>query len=121
MIHLIFSDYLSKQQSLSRRMADFMWNCSIRQFNMGVNLMESFFGRSREQDVPAAIKQKAAAVPSAEQENLEVVAMNRMKSGHAPPPEVYDIRNRGKIDWSKAPDWARPADPEAFEGCAHEG
>jgi hypothetical protein len=44
-----------------------------------------------------------------------------MRQGLAPPREVYEVQNRGRIDWTTAPDWARPADPELFEGCGHEG
>jgi hypothetical protein len=52
---------------------------------------------------------------------LERCAAERMKKGLAPPREIYEVQNRGRIDWSKYPDWARPVDPELFEGSAHEG
>jgi len=39
----------------------------------------------------------------------------------AAPREIYDIRNRDRVDWSTLPEWARPSDPDLFEGCAHEG
>ena len=32
---------------------------------------------------------------------------------------VYDAQNRGRIDWSRFPEWAWPTDPEVFTG--HEG
>jgi hypothetical protein len=51
---------------------------------------------------------------------LECRALERVRRGLAPPAEVYAARNRGRIDWSKFPDWARPSDPEMFEG-GHEG
>ena len=47
-------------------------------------------------------------------------ARQRTQQGLAPPREIYDVRNRGRIDWSNVPDWAKAVDPELFEG-AHEG
>ena len=37
------------------------------------------------------------------------------------PREVYQAPYRNLIDWSRFPDWARPSDPEMFEGSGHEG
>jgi hypothetical protein len=54
-------------------------------------------------------------------EKLEHTAAERAREGRAPPREVYEVKNRGRIDWSRFPNWARPSDPELFEGCAHEG
>jgi hypothetical protein len=68
-----------------------------------------------------------ASVPSAptrcseDAATLEAKALERLGKGLAPPREVYDVRNRGRIDWTHFPEWAQPADPELFEGCAHEG
>ena len=49
------------------------------------------------------------------------LAEQRMRNGLAPPPEIYRIENRRRIDWLRFPDWARPVDPQLFEGCCHEG
>ena len=49
------------------------------------------------------------------------LAMTRVQRGLAPPPELYRVRDRSLIDWSVFPEWARPIDPEVFEGCSHEG
>ena len=54
-------------------------------------------------------------------EELTRVAIARMQQGFTPPAEVYQIQHRSRIDWTKFPDWARPIDPEAFDGCCHEG
>ena len=54
-------------------------------------------------------------------ETLEQYALERARKGLAPPREVYNAQNRGRIDWSRFPEWARPIDPEVFEGSAHEG
>lgn len=45
----------------------------------------------------------------------------RLDRGLAPPAEAYRLPHRDQIDWSEVPDWARPTDPELFEGCGHEG
>jgi len=49
------------------------------------------------------------------------LAEQRMRNGLAPPPEIYRIENRRRIDWLRFPAWARPVDPELFDGCCHEG
>ena len=54
-------------------------------------------------------------------EALIKLAEHRMRLGLAPPPEIYRIEYRHRIDWLKFPDWARPVDPQVFEGCGHEG
>jgi len=54
-------------------------------------------------------------------QSLEQVALERTQKGLSPPREVYDVQNRSRIDWSRFPEWARPIDPDVFEGTAHEG
>jgi hypothetical protein len=54
-------------------------------------------------------------------ETLEQYALERARKGLAPPREVYNAQNRSRIDWSRFPEWAKPIDPELFEGSAHEG
>ena len=44
-----------------------------------------------------------------------------VERGFAPPAEIYRVEYRSHIDWATFPSWARPQDPEAFEGCCHEG
>jgi hypothetical protein len=41
--------------------------------------------------------------------------------GFAPPAEIYRVEHRRLVDWATFPSWARPQDPDAFEGCCHEG
>ena len=45
----------------------------------------------------------------------------RLSQGLAPPAEIYHVQNRNKIDWARIPEWARPLDPDLFDGCVHEG
>jgi hypothetical protein len=53
-------------------------------------------------------------------EDLVRTAIDRMRQGLAPPREVHAFPHRERIDWSLFPEWARPTDPDLFEG-AHEG
>ena len=54
-------------------------------------------------------------------EELFEIAALRMRHGLAPPAEIYQVQYRSRMNWSDFPDWARPVDPEAFDGCCHEG
>jgi len=54
-------------------------------------------------------------------EGLMSLALERTKKGLAPPREVYLTPLRNQIDWKAFPEWARPSDPDLFEGCGHEG
>ena len=49
------------------------------------------------------------------------LAEQRMSHGFAPPPEIYRIEYRRRIDWLQFPGWARPVDPQVFDGCCHQG
>jgi hypothetical protein len=53
--------------------------------------------------------------------SLEERVRQRTQQGLAPPREIYNIRNRDRVDWSTLPEWARPSDADHFEGCVHEG
>jgi hypothetical protein len=54
-------------------------------------------------------------------DRLTELAEWRMRRGLAPPPEIYRVEYRRRIDWLRFPAWARPVDPELFDGCCHEG
>ena len=54
-------------------------------------------------------------------EELAAIAMARMQQGFAPPPEVYQVQYRSRINWADFPAWAHPVDPSVFDGCCHEG
>lgn len=53
--------------------------------------------------------------------SLEEQALERLRKGLSPPREIYELPYRGRVNWSEFPIWARPTDPEVFEGCSHEG
>lgn len=63
-------------------------------------------------------QRSAAGSPS---QQLAEEVRRRLSRGLAPPREAYLVHNRRMIDWSQAPEWARPIDPELFDGCGHEG
>ncbi len=59
--------------------------------------------------------------PSPSEQQLIDRALWCVKRGFAPPAEIYRVEHRRNIDWANFPSWARPVDPEVFEGCCHEG
>ena len=63
----------------------------------------------------------AAAAPADPTAGLLARALARAKQGLAPPREVYAAPYRDQINWAEFPAWARPSDPELYEGCTHEG
>jgi hypothetical protein len=70
---------------------------------------------------PARRSEAARCTAGPGDEELIHRAEERAKKGLAPPREIYQSPYRTRIDWSRFPDWARPSDPELFEGCSHEG
>jgi hypothetical protein len=83
------------------------------QYRLGASVLDALGAKSTKLDVRRAKPEMP--------QSLESRARERMQKGLPPPREVYDAQNRGRIDWTSAPDWARPVDPELFEGCGHEG
>jgi hypothetical protein len=90
------------------------WKLFEAQYQAGLSIVEAALG---------VAGQGAGAGPggAGELERLERLAAERASQGLAPPPEVYRAPYRGRIDWGRFPEWARPSDPELFEGTAHEG
>jgi hypothetical protein len=68
-----------------------------------------------------APRAQGAPTRTAPVEDLLQRATDRMALGLAPPREIYQLPYRARIDWSRFPEWARPIDPELFEGTGHEG
>ncbi len=100
------------------RMLYLPWTFYLRQCEMGYRRLASNMDflqiRERGNPVPSTTTQK-------DKESLEKLARERVKEGLAPPPEIYLSPTREQIDWLQFPLWARPSDPELFEGSAHEG
>ena len=83
------------------------WMVLDAQYAAGIELLDAVAGR------PAVTKPTP--------HSLEQAALERTRKGLSPPREVYEAQNRGRIDWSLFPEWARPIDPDVYEGTAHEG
>jgi hypothetical protein len=70
---------------------------------------------------PEATSKARQSTFDVELEKLKRLAAERISQGLAPPREIYQVPYRSHIDWTTFPDWARPSDPEMYEGCSHEG
>jgi len=120
----MLTNYQRNYQFLSKavtNMSGNQWHLLATQSQLGINLWKAMLGvfptvgSSVEPQGEVAASESASTAAS-----LESRATERLKSGFAPPREIYDVQNRGRIDWTSLPDWARPVDPDLFEG-GHEG
>ena len=64
---------------------------------------------------------KATSTEELHDDALIELAENLSRQGFAPPSRIYQVEYRRRIDWSRFPSWARPVNPEDFDGCCHEG
>ena len=71
--------------------------------------------------VAAVLGQGVRPAAPAAPPTLAEEATARLRQGLAPPRAIYDVQNRELVDWASLPGWARPVDPEMFEGTGHEG
>src|SRR5262245_1063107 len=85
------------------------WKLFEAQCEAGLRVVETALGTAC-----ARTERQACAD---EFDRLERRALERVRRGLAPPAEIYAAHYRGRVDWSKFPDWARPSDPEMFEGA----
>jgi hypothetical protein len=83
------------------------------QYRAGLKVLETVLG------APAAAPQTGGTAE--EVRRLQELSAERVRRGLPPPKEIYQLPYRNRIDWSAMPEWARPTDPELFEGSAHEG
>jgi hypothetical protein len=88
------------------------WKLFEVQYQTGLKIMEATLG------APCRRPEVARAD---EVRKLERLAAERVSQGLAPPREIYQVPYRSQIDWGKFPEWAKPSDPELFEGSGHEG
>jgi hypothetical protein len=105
----VFVPFRGNYQALSEAVAGWMflqWRWLMTPYRLGLRY-------ARSPQVPPGAKAPDAS--------LEARVLERTGQGLAPPREIYDVANRNRIDWSRVPEWARPSDPELFEGCPHEG
>jgi hypothetical protein len=106
-------------QNLARLVGAGQWHLLDRQCRAGIRLMDAVLGAAAGKVATPERADRTAAAQAAG--SLEERARARTRRGLAPPREIYDVRNRGRVDWSTLPEWARPSDPDLFEGCVHEG
>jgi hypothetical protein len=124
MIDWMLTNYQRNYQFLSKAVTDMtgkQWELLAAQSQLSFALWKAMLIVSPH--VPLSGEQQVEAVGPGSARmagSLESLATERLKSGFAPPREIYDVQNRRRIDWSSFPDWARPVDPELFEG-GHEG
>jgi hypothetical protein len=109
-------------QCLSRGlagMARWQWLLLDAQFRAGLKLVAVM--SSEPVPPPGREPETAARRAATDLKEIERQAAERASKGLPPPREIYEVQNRNRIDWSRFPEWARPVDPEVFEGCGHEG
>jgi hypothetical protein len=98
------------------------WSCTVTSLMWGQWIVLDTGFRTAQAIFQAASAAPGAAPPRpAKADDLIARATERMRKGLAPPREIYRAPYRDRIDWSQFPDWARPSDPEMFEGSGHEG
>jgi hypothetical protein len=109
----------------------YQWKLFEVQYQVGLKMMQAAFGAEKG---PEAGKREATPGPppgtpstsggsptAGKLQQLERLAAERVSQGLPPPREVYQAPYRNQIDWTRFPEWARPSDPELFEGTGHEG
>jgi hypothetical protein len=100
-------------------MARWQWLLLDAQYRAGLKLVAAL---SPGAVTPTGPEPESAAPRAADDlKEIERRAAERASKGLPPPKEIYEVQNRNRIDWSRFPEWARPVDPEVFEGCGHEG
>jgi hypothetical protein len=91
------------------------WELYEAQCRAGLQILETVL-HTRAGATPTAGHDLAAQL-----RGLQQLSVERVRQGLAPPKEIYQTPYRNRIDWSALPEWARPSDPELFEGSSHEG
>jgi hypothetical protein len=124
MIDLVFPGYCGLYRWWSgalTRVVRSQWELLEAQYRFGIGVLDALREAPAGQE-PEAEWTRRVAMPDTTRntESLECQAVERLRKGLAPPREIYEVQNRGRLDWSSVPDWARPSDPDLFEG-AHEG
>jgi hypothetical protein len=99
------------------------WKLFEVQYQAGLKITEAALGGAPADKPSARIAPVARPVvpPAAvDVRQLERRAAECISLGLPPPKDIYKAPYRSQIDWEKFPNWARPSDPELFEG-SHEG
>jgi hypothetical protein len=100
------------------------WKLFDVQYRAGMKIAEAALGSvpPDKPGAPSPDRRPDVGPPATKDvQQLERRAAECISLGLAPPREIYKAPYRGQIDWEKFPMWARPSDPELFEGSCHEG
>jgi hypothetical protein len=110
----------SWSQTLTRILA---WQLSLLEthYRVGFDVVEASLDLISGAKEPAAPPNEPEAQARDDIEKLQAQALEQVQKGVAPPKEIYSVPYRNQIDWARFPSWARPIDPEIFEGAGHEG
>src|SRR5262249_51208257 len=98
------------------------WRLLDAQYQAGLDFLKTLEGAPLTRPSPPSAGGEGRVRGAQERvPDLESQALERVRKGFPPPPEVYLAENRNRIDWSRFPEWAWPMDPELFTGTSHEG
>jgi hypothetical protein len=121
----MFAEYWELYQGWSRTLTSIAygpWRLLASQCEAGFGALDTLLAALRgERAGPARTGEAVLPGAPAGAESLEQRALERVRQGLSPPREIYAAPHRDRIDWARFPDWARPIDPEVFEGSGHEG
>jgi hypothetical protein len=126
MFNVFFLDSLNVYRDLTRHLTRMVWQGQRDLFDFqlraGITFRDAVLAAARGLKTgPGQAGRPAQAQAARGIGALEQQARERARRGLPPPREIYDVHNRNRVDWSTLPEWARPSDPELFEGCSHEG
>ena len=113
----VYSDWLRVVSSAVRG----QWQLLDAQYQASLDFLKTLANAKEIESEAKGASQATISMLPGRLLDLESRALERVRKGFPPPSEVYLAQNRNRIDWSRFPEWARPADPEAFEGTSHEG
>jgi len=113
----------SWSQTLTRILA---WQLNLLEthYRVGFGVVEAsldLFSGTNEPEAQARKPYEPEAQARDDVQTLQARALEQVQKGVAPPKEIYRVPYRNQIDWARFPAWARPIDPEIFEGAGHEG
>jgi hypothetical protein len=111
-------------RSWSQSMTDLLtwqWRLFEIPYQASLKMAEAALRISGKSKPTSGDRSNAVASRTHDVHALEAQALECARCGRALPREVYRVPYRDRIDWSRFPGWARPIDPEVFEGSGHEG
>ena len=120
MSHQSDTPYQGWSQAFTRLLG-YQWKLWGAPYQIGMEIVETVLKSSKEIAPEENRFPEPAETVSKPGSSLEQLAAERVQQGLPPPREIYTLPYRDRINWSDFPAWARPTDPEMFEGCGHEG